>query len=110
MIAFIFMFSGVNKSIYSEKQLVEKGQTGVEGFSGGFIKFIGISEILGSIGLILPFLLNIYPALTYISAICLGLIMIPAGVIHYRRKEFKNVILNIGILVACLVIAYFRYQ
>lgn len=106
--AFVFMFSGINKSIYSEKALVSKGQTGVEGLPLTLIRFIGISEILGAVGLILPMLLNIYPNLTSISAICLGLIMIPAGIIHYKRKEFKNVIVNIVILVVCIVIAYFR--
>ncbi len=106
--AFIFMFSGINKSIYSEKTLVAKGQTGVEGLPLMLIRFIGITEILGAIGLMLPMLLNIYPNLTSISSICLGLIMIPAGIIHYKRKEFKNVIVNIVILLVCLTIAYFR--
>lgn len=106
--AFIFMFSGINKSIYSEKTLVSKGQTGVEGLPLTLIRFIGITEILGAVGLVLPFLLNIYPNLTSISAICLGLIMIPAGIIHYKRKEYKNVIVNIVILIGCLAIAYFR--
>ena len=106
--AFVFLFSGFNKSIYSEKTLVAKGQTGVEGLPLTLIRFIGITEILGAVGLILPMILNIYPNLTSISAICLGLIMIPAGFIHYKRKEFNNVIVNIVILAICLTIAYFR--
>jgi DoxX-like family len=106
--AFTFMFSGINKSIYSEKTLVLKGQTGVEGLPLMLIRFIGAGEILGVIGLILPMLLNIYPNLTSVSAICLGLIMIPAGIIHYKRKEFKNVIVNFVILSVCFAIAYFR--
>lgn len=106
--AFIFMFSGINKSIYSEKTLVSKGQTGVEGLPLSLIRFIGITEISGAVGLILPMLLNIYPNLTTVSAFCLGLIMIPAGIIHYKRKEYKNVIVNFIILVVCFVITYFR--
>lgn len=109
IVAFIFIFSGINKSIYSEKTLVAKGQTGVEGLPLPVIRFIGITEILGAIGLILPLLLNIYPTLTSISAICLGLIMIPAGFIHYKRKENKNVLVNVAIFAVCLGIAYFRY-
>jgi uncharacterized membrane protein YphA (DoxX/SURF4 family) len=106
--AFIFMFSGINKSVYSEKTLVSKGQTGVEGLPLMLIRFIGITEISGATGLVLPMLLNIYPKLTGISAICLALIMIPAAVIHYKRKEFKNVIVNFAIFIACFAIAYFR--
>ena len=108
IVTFIFMFSGINKCVFSEKTLVSKGQTGVEGLPLPLIRFIGIAEILGAIGLILPMLVNIYPNLTSISAICLGLIMIPAGIIHYRRKEYKNVVLNFAILIVCFVIAYFR--
>lgn len=106
--ALIFMFSGINKSIYSEQTLVSKGQTGVKGLPLKTIRFIGISEILGAIGLILPMLVNIYPNLTSISSICLGLIMIPAGIIHFKRKEYKNVIINVAIFIICITIAYFR--
>ena len=87
LIAFVFMFSGVNKAYYDEKILVKKGQTGVEGLPKWFIKFIGFSEILGAIGLILPIILNKYIFLTSIAAICLGLIMIPAAFIHYKKKR-----------------------
>lgn len=98
----------MNKSIYSEETLVSKGQTGVEGLPLKLIRFIGIAEILGAIGLILPMLLNVYPKLTGISAICLGLIMIPAGIIHYKRREIKNVVVNVLIFIVCLTIAYYR--
>ncbi len=108
MTAVIFMFSGINKSIYSEQTLVSKGQTGVEGLPLILIRFIGITEILGAIGLILPMLFKICPSLTSISAIYLGLIMITAGIIHYKRNEYKNVVVNIAIFIVCLAISYFR--
>ncbi len=110
LMAFIFMFSGINKSIFSEKQLVEKGQTGVEGLSLPLIRFIGISEILGALGIVLPYLLNILPILTAISALGFAVIMIPAGYIHYNRKEYKNVLVNIAIFIVCLTIAYCRFS
>ena len=108
LMAFVFMFSGINKAYFDEKTLVQKGQTGVEGLSKGLIKFIGISEIFGAIGLVLPMLLNKFTFLTTVSAICLGLIMIPAAIIHNKRKETKNVVLNISILLICILIAYYR--
>ena len=110
LIAFIFMFSGINKAYFDEKTLVKKGQTGVEGLSKWFIKFIGVSEILGAIGLILPILLNKYIVITAISAICLGIIMIPAAYIHYKRTEMRNVAFNIIILAICGMIVYYRMK
>jgi uncharacterized membrane protein YphA (DoxX/SURF4 family) len=104
-----FMYSGVNKSIFSIRKLVyEKGQTGVENLSIPTVRFIGISEILGAVGLILPCWLNILPGLTSISALLLSIIMIPAAVIHYKRKEPKNVLTNVILFGICIFIAYGR--
>lgn len=114
-VALTFIYSGINKSVFSEQTLVAKGQTGVKELPLPLIRFIGITEILGAIGIILPYLLNIYPGLTPIASVCLGLIMIPAAVIHHklgtignRQKENKNVLFNITLLLICLVIAYYR--
>jgi 4-hydroxybenzoate polyprenyltransferase len=73
-----------------------------------FIRFIGISEILGAIGLILPWLLKIYLILTPLSAILFAFIMIPAANIHYKRKEYKNVFTNIILFICCAFIAFGR--
>jgi len=106
--AAIFLFSGLNKSILSEQKLIAKGQTGVAGLPVPLIRFIGISEILGAIGIILPILLNILPILTAISAISFAIIMIPAAIIHYKLHEPKNVFTNCIIFLLCLFIAYGR--
>ena len=104
-----FMYSGVNKSIFSIRKLVyEKGQTGVENLSIPLVRFIGISEILGAIALILPWWLNILPGLTSASAILLSIIMIPAAIIHYKRNEPKNVMTNVILFGICIFIAYGR--
>lgn len=106
--ALIFMYSGINKSIFSEQKLVAKGQTGVEGLPLPLIRFIGISEIFGAVGLIVPWWTNILPVLTPIAAICFAVMMILAARIHYKRKEYKNVLTNGMIFLTCLFIAYGR--
>jgi len=108
LIAAAFLYSGIQKSIYSEQKLVASGQTGVEGLPIALIRFIGISEILGTMGIILPLLLHILPVLTTIAAIGFAIIMIPAAVIHYKRREFKNVFTNCILFLTCIFIAYGR--
>lgn len=108
LIAVIFLYSGVKKSTYSEHKLVSIGMTGVEGLPIAVIRFIGISEILGTIGIIIPLLINIIPVLTPISAICFAVIMIPAGIIHYKRHEAKNVLTNCIVFLICSLIFYGR--
>src|SRR4051794_27516352 len=87
LVALTFLYSGINKSIYSAQHLVAAGQTGVEGLPAAEIKFIGIIEILGALGLILPELLKVLPIITPLTALGFAVIMILAGRIHLIRKE-----------------------
>jgi len=106
LMAIAFMYSGICKSIFSIRKLVyEKGQTGIENLPLSLVRFIGASEILGSLGLILPWTLNILPPLTPVSAMLFALIMIPAAVIHYKRKEPKNIVTNVVFFCICIFIA-----
>lgn len=108
LMAVTFFYSGICKSYFPEQKLVSMGQTGVEGLPMPFIRFIGISEILGSIGLILPLALLIHPILTSIAAFCFAFMMPFAAWIHYARKEPKNVFLNTIIFLICISIAVGR--
>ncbi len=110
LLAALFLFSGSMKSTKSEQWLVTHNQTGVAGLPNGLIKFIGICEILGAFGLILPWWLNIAPILTPISAIGLCVIMILAAPRHYRLREPKNVAINVTVFLLCAFVAYGRLQ
>ena len=59
----------------------------VEDFSARSVKLIGLAEVLGAVGLIVPRLTGIAPVLTPIAALCLLAIMIGAIATHLRRKE-----------------------
>lgn len=108
LLAALFLFSGVMKSTRSEHKLVTSGQTGVEGLPRSLIRFIGISEMLGAAGLVLPMLSNVMPVLTSVAAIGLGLIMILAAIVHYRRDEKRTALQNLFILLVCLFVTYGR--
>lgn len=97
------------KSTRSEGDLVAMGQTGVDRLPLPLIRFIGISELVGVVGLLLPGLLQYGFILTPVAAVCLGLIMLPAGVIHFRRNEFRAVAFNVFILLLCLLTAFGRW-
>ena len=110
LLALLFGYSGFCKSIYSERVLVEKkGQTGVAGLPAAFIRFIGISEMLGAVGIILPWLLGVAAVLTPLSAVCFAVIMVFAARVHYKLHESKNVVTNLIALVISIFIAYFRF-
>lgn len=59
------------------------------------VRFIGLSELLGAVGLILPTALRIQPKLTNFAAIGLGIVMVLATVFHLYRGEFEVAPVNI---------------
>ena len=64
--------------------------------SESFVRFVGISELLGALGVVLPMLTGILPWLTPFAAIGLTLIQIFAILTeHLPKKEFKLLPLNI---------------
>ena len=109
LLAVVFGYSGVMKSAKTEKELVAMGQTGVENLPLGLIRFIGIAEILGTLGIILPRLTGVLPILTPIAAVGFGIIMILAAIVHFRRNEKTTVLLNLLILLICAFVAYCRF-
>ncbi|MBI2427569.1 MAG: DoxX family protein [Ignavibacteriales bacterium] len=74
------------------------------------VRFIGISELLGAIGLILPAALKIRPQLSMLAAAGIATIMLLANLFHIVRGEFF-VLPMTGILFALAVfIAYGRWK
>lgn len=84
--AIVFLMAGVMKATQPKEKLAETERMAwVERFSSGQLRTIGILEILGAIGLILPALTGILPWLTPVAAIGLALIMVGAIITHVRR-------------------------
>jgi hypothetical protein len=106
VIALIFAFTGIFKLFLPKTKLLEKGMKGLIHLKEMQIKVVGLLEILGALGLILPTLINILPILTSVSAICLGLTMIVAGIINCQLK--LPVIPNIVIFIICILIVFFE--
>ncbi len=73
------------------------------------VRFIGIAEIAGALGLILPGLTKIQPKLTAWAAIGLVLVMILASAFHATRGEFGNIGLNVVLLVLAAFVAWRRW-
>ena len=105
-----FLYSGINKAFLPKEKVIAKGQTGVVDIPRPGVKWIGISEILGSIGIIIPLALGVFPILTPITALCFAAIMMMAAPIHYRLHEPRNVVTNIFLLVLALAVAWFRFK
>jgi uncharacterized membrane protein YphA (DoxX/SURF4 family) len=77
-------------------------------FSREFLVGIGVLEVLGAIGLILPWSLNIAPKLTPLAAAGLSIIMLGAVVTHGSRGEIPQMIPTLVITLLAAFVAYTR--
>ncbi|WP_396668709.1 DoxX family protein [Microbacterium sp. R86528] len=88
ILALAFLAAGAMKALRSKDALrASGGMEWVDGFSPTAIRLIGVAEVLGAVGLILPLLTGIAPILTPIAATALAILMIGATVTHARRHE-----------------------
>ena len=74
------------------------------------VRFIGISELLGAIGLILPALFKIRPQLTALAAAALSLVMLLANIYHMVKGEFFVLPMTLAFLFVLAFIAYGRWK
>ena len=88
---------------------LKKNMSWVEDVTPTSVKGIGVLEILGGFGLILPAATHILPWLTPVAAIGLAIIMIGAVVFHLRRNEGPHLIAPIVLLFLLLFVVYGRF-
>ena len=70
---------------------------------------IGLLEVLGSLGLILPGVLGVATILTPLAAVGLTLTMVGAIATHVRFREIDRLAVPIVILAVTLVVAVERF-
>lgn len=79
--------------------------------SDGFIRFVGISELLGALGMLLPLLTGILPWLTVLAAAGLTVIQLLAIFSeHLPKKEYKVIPMNIVLLALAIFIVIGRWN
>lgn len=110
LLALLFLFAGGTKLILPIETLTSMGSPNQIHLPGLFIRFIGVCEVLGAIGLILPGLLRTRPGLTPLAAVGLVIIMIGATVLTFVADGFAMSLtpLVVGLLAA--FVAYGRWQ
>ena len=96
--ALTFLFSGGSKLAMSAAQMIEATNA-----AGGvqlpitFVRFIGVCEILGAIGMIIPGITRIRPGLTPLGAGGLVIIMIGATVVNIVNGPAVVAILTVAL-------------
>jgi len=102
VLAAMFLLAGVPKLVMSAEQMTAPGPIQLP---VAFIRFIGVCEILGAIGMIVPGLTGIKPGLTPLAAAGLVIIMIGPTVVNIADgpAAFASVTAILGLLAAFVV-------
>jgi hypothetical protein len=100
---------GVYKIFFTPR--VRKSQRWAQYRSDHVIRFIGIMEILGAFGIVLPMVTGIAPWLTPLAAFGLTLIQVLAVfTAHLPLKEYKILPLNLYFMAMSLFVLLGRWE
>ena len=108
IVGLMFLMAGGTK-VMQPKAKLTANMGWVEDFSQPTVRVIGVLEILGAIGLILPAVTGILPWLTPLAAAGLAMTMIGAALTHARRGEYPMIGVNLVLLALTLFVAYGRW-
>jgi len=104
LLSALFLFAGGMKLVMPIEQLEAQSH-----MSGGFLRFIGVVEVLGGLGLVLPGLTGIAPILTPLAAAGLVIVMIGATVVSPPGGVLTLIPVAVGLLAAWIAVSRWRF-
>ena len=105
LLALLFLFAGGMKLVMSIEEMTKEMP-----LPGPFLRFIGVAEVLGAIGLILPGFFGIRPGLTPLAAAGLVIIMIGATVLTLVSGGVAQALVPLVTGLLAAFVAYGRWQ
>ena len=110
LLAGMYGMAGSMKTFQVDKVRANPQMTWVNGRSDGYVRFVGVSELLGALGIILPILTGILAWLTPVAAIGLSVIQLLAIFQeHLPKKEYNVIPVNIVLLALSVFVAIGRW-
>jgi uncharacterized membrane protein YphA (DoxX/SURF4 family) len=109
LLALLFLFAGGIKLVIPPDKLQAQAPPGAIHFPGWFLIFIGVCEVLGGLGLILPGLTRTRKGLTALAALGLTIIMIGAVIVSVIGQAISAAIMPLIVGLLCAFVAYKRW-
>ncbi|MFD4430874.1 DoxX family protein [Nocardia sp. NPDC058497] len=110
LLAVVALGGGISKTFIPQTKLAaQRGGEWARAVSPGFIKAIGIAELLAAAGLILPAVLDIAPIMVAVTATCWVALMIGAMITHGRLGQIALVAVNAVYLAVAVFVAWGRF-
>ncbi|KXK13155.1 MAG: DoxX family protein [Chloroflexi bacterium OLB14] len=111
LLATLYLLAGQMKAFTPHKARANAQMTWAHDKPDNYIRFVGVSELLGALGLILPLLTGILPWLTVVAAVGLAVIQALAiFTVHLPKKEYQVIPINIVLLILAVVVMFGRFN
>lgn len=110
LLALLFLFAGGTKLVLSTETLSQMGSPNQVVMPVWFIRFIGVFEVLGALGLILPGVFRTRQYLTSLAAVGLAIIMVGAVTTTVMGDGVFLAITPFVTLLLLLFVAYARWR
>ena len=111
LLAAVALTGGISKTFVPREKLAAHNGGEWTGHAGsGFVKSLGVIELLAAVGLILPAVVDIAPVMVPVTAVCWVALMVGAMITHGRLDQYKFVMLNSVYLVLAAFIALGRFS
>jgi uncharacterized membrane protein YphA (DoxX/SURF4 family) len=110
LLTLLFLFAGGTKLVLPIDVLTSMGSPNQVHLPGLLIRFIGVCEVLGALGLVLPGLLRIKPGLTPLAAGGLVIIMIGATVLTIAGEGIGPALVPLVVGLLTAFVAYGRWR
>lgn len=105
LLALLFLFAGGMKLVLPIEEMTRDMP-----MPGPFLRFIGVVEVLGALGLVLPGLLRIRPGLTPLAAAGLVIVMIGATVVSFVSSGVLIALMPLVVGLLAAFVAYGRWR
>ena len=108
LLAVAFGMAGLTKASQPKEKLAPK-MPWVNDYSANGVKLIGTAEVLGALGLVLPWATGIAKILTPLAAVGLAVIMVLAAIHHARKRETQGVAVCVVLFALAAFVAIGRF-
>lgn len=109
LLSLVFVAAGYGHSAGYARSSADPRMAWMKALPPGLVRTIGVLEVAGGLGLILPDLTRVLSWLTPLAALCLAIVMVLAAGLHVRRREIPNAAFTavLGAVVALLALGKF---
>jgi hypothetical protein len=105
LLALLFLFAGGTKLVMSAAELTSQSP-----LPAAFLRFIGVMELLGGLGLVLPGMLRVRTTLTPLAAAGLSIIMVGAVLVTIQTMGLAMAAMPFVAAVLTIFVAYGRWR